>query len=101
MGFSKRGVLQNRAVGAHARNCDLGSGGRGLRTASATGERVGRGGSQALFPPTSYLAHTPPTTTPSWLVEDRVLFYLVVIPSLQVCSTTKHPCWRARRKSLK
>ena len=28
-------------------------------TASATGERVGRGGSQALFP-TSYLAHTPP-----------------------------------------
>ena len=28
-------------------------------TASATGERVGRGGSQALFP-TSYLDPTPP-----------------------------------------
>ena len=54
MGFSKGargGVLQNRAGGAHARNSDLGSGGRGLRTASATGERVGRGGSQALYLP--------------------------------------------------
>ena len=57
-GFSK-GVLQNRAGGAHARNSDLGSGGVCAHTASATGERVGRGGSQALFP-TSYLDPTPP-----------------------------------------
>ena len=63
MGFSKGGVLQNRrvermrpiltwalVVSAHGK-------------ASATGERVGRGGSQALFP-TSYLAHTPPKQLP-------------------------------------
>ena len=43
------------------------------RTASAVGERVGRGGSQALYLPNQLPGSYSFTTTPHWL-EDCMLF---------------------------
>ena len=64
------------------------------------GRELGAAALRLSIFPTSYLAHNSQTTTPSWL-EVRLLPFLLVLTSLQVYSTTRHPCWRAWRKSLK